>query len=112
MQAARRNNIEALKILVDHGCDLGLQLPENPTDGDAGKQTPLDIAIAHQKHESVLFLLEAMGQGAYHRKNSVALQIALANSDKEVKGAVSGASLMYPYIGSKVENSGQFAWLD
>lgn len=104
MSAAFNNNVEALTILIDHGCDLKVK---NGLD-----ETALDVAIIEGSKEAVQVLLEKSGRGFYHPKDSVSLQMAMARSHTEIKALSTASSLMYPYAGFKFEVPGEFAWME
>jgi hypothetical protein len=106
MAAAFLDRIEALKVLIEHGCDLNVK--------NAADETALDLAIMKGNLGAAQVLLEAMSKDFrhYHPGDSISLQIALSRSHAETKAFVSSAMLMYPFVGSKYETPGTFAWME
>ncbi|KAF2472041.1 ankyrin [Lindgomyces ingoldianus] len=102
MAAACKGHSEVIQVLIEHGCNLNVQ-------NNAGEDA-LDLAISDRKIEAVRVLLGAMG-GADYPKDSVSLQLALANNYTTMKAITSVASIMYPSARNGCENPGKFAWM-
>lgn len=105
MAAACSNSVAVLRTLISHGCDLSL------TSGHG--DNVLDVALLERQTDAVRVLLDAMG-GENYPKESVALQIALANGHTMIRSLMATASLMYSYmeyVDHKLEPN-KFAWLD
>ena len=102
MAAACSDHAAVIETLIAHGCDLGVK--------NNARESALDLAIIQRQHKAIRVLLEAMGGEAYP-KDSVSLQIALADGHAVMKALISAASLMYPYVGFTLEDPSDFAWM-
>ncbi|KAF1953309.1 ankyrin [Byssothecium circinans] len=103
MAAACSNRIEVLKTLIAHGCDLTVL--------SAHGNNVLEIAIRERQIESAKILLEAFG-GEGYPKESVALEIALANEHAMLMGIMNTASVMYSYMEVSLRGPAKFAWME
>jgi ankyrin repeat protein len=102
MGAANAGHTEVLQALISHGADL-LVVP-----GDG--VTTLEGAMRKGHLDTVKVLLKAIG-GPDYPTESVALQMALAQSQPTMRSLMTTVSLMYPQVDSNTAISGDLAWM-
>ncbi|KAL1791829.1 hypothetical protein ACET3X_009580 [Alternaria dauci] len=100
--AAEAGHTEVLQALLSHGADPNV----STGDGD----TILELVMERGLLAVAKVLLEAVG-GPGYPKDSVALQIATAQSEKTVKSLMNTASIMFRYIDPKHTGSERQDWI-
>ena len=100
--AADEGHTEVLQALLSHGADPNVLT----SDGD----TILELAMEKGHLTTAKVLLEAVGEPGYP-KDSVALQIATAQSETTVKSIMNTVSIMYRYVDSRSTGSEWQGWI-
>ncbi|CAG5156716.1 uncharacterized protein ALTATR162_LOCUS4512 [Alternaria atra] len=102
MFAANAGRAGVLQALLSHGAD--------PKVSSGDGVTILELAIKSGHLNTVKILLEALG-GPEYPKDSVALQIAIAQSKATVTSLMTTVPIMYGYIDSKPTGSEKLDWI-
>ncbi|KAF7677132.1 hypothetical protein GT037_005344 [Alternaria burnsii] len=100
--AANEGHAEVLQALLSHGADPNVLT----SDGD----TILELAMEKGHLTTANVLLEAVG-GPGYPKDSVALQVATAQSETTVRSLMNTVSIMYRYVDSRFTGSEWQGWI-
>ncbi|KAI4946132.1 hypothetical protein J4E91_007575 [Alternaria rosae] len=107
MFAALQGHAEVLQVLLSHGADYKPDFEVEWADGD----TILDMTLTKGHLAAAKILLEALG-GPDYPKDSVALQIATAQSKAELVPVMKAVPIMYQHIGSNPTGSENLGWIE
>ncbi|CAO2650642.1 Nn.00g019340.m01.CDS01 [Neocucurbitaria sp. VM-36] len=102
MAAVMRGHTEVIRALTRHKADLNIL--------NGNGETVLEVAVTQGHFEIVHVLLEALG-GPNHPRDSVALQMAMADSHATIKSLIATASIMYLHFTNTSIGPGKFAWM-
>lgn len=102
MTAATAGHTKVLQALINHGADLTIP------NGD--EISVLEAAMIEGQFETVKVLLAAMG-GSDYPQDSVALQMAMANSHATIQSLIKTASIMFPHF-KTIEEPTKFEWMN
>jgi ankyrin repeat protein len=100
--AANAGHVEVLQILLSHGAD--------PKIAPGNGVTTLGQAMKGGHQTTVEILLEALG-GPEYPKDTVALQMAIAQSHAAMSSLMTTVSIMYRYINPKHIGSEKLGWV-
>jgi ankyrin repeat protein len=100
MAAAYEGHVGVVRTLIARGADVERRSPNG--------NNALDQALAEGREDAAKALLEAMA-GPNYPKDSVALQLALANTHATIQGVMNTASIMYSYM--EYGRHDEYAWM-
>jgi ankyrin repeat protein len=100
MAAAYEGHVDVVRTLIARGADVERLSPNG--------NNALDRALAEGREDAAKVLLEAMA-GPNYPKDSVALQLALADTHAAIKGVMNTASIMYSYM--EYGRHDEYAWM-
>lgn len=101
MTATVGGHARVVEALIRYNADLTIR--------NGNDESALEVAIFEGHIDTVKVLLRAIG-GPEQPQQSVALEMAMADSRDTIEALISAASMMYPFF--KIQESGEFAWLD
>jgi ankyrin repeat protein len=101
MAAAVAGHADVVQILIEHGADLTIR--------NGAGNTILEAAMAHGHHDTVGILLEALGGDDYPQE-SIALDIAMANSNTTIREIMVSSGLIDSTV-QEPENIHSVDWI-
>jgi len=107
MFAALQGHAELLRVLLSHGADYKPDFEVEWADGD----TILDMTMTKGHLAAAKILLEAIG-GSDYPKDSIALQMATAQSKVELIPVMKAVSIMYQEIDPHSTDGENLGWVE